>query len=73
MPLTATLYVVPSLGIGIQDLLPYGTPEQERAEVHGLIEHLGEGGGYILGPSHAIMADAPVENLVALLEAVRDQ
>jgi uroporphyrinogen decarboxylase len=60
-------------GIGIQDLLPHGTPEQVRAEVRRLIDVLGAGGGYILGPSHAIMADAPVENLVALIEAVRDQ
>ena len=60
-------------GIGIQDLLPHGTPEQVRAEVRRLIDVLGAGGGYILGPSHAIMADAPVENLVALVEAVRDQ
>lgn len=60
-------------GIGIQDLLPHGTPEQVRAEVQELIRDLGAGGGYILGPSHAIMADAPVENLVALVEAVQDQ
>jgi uroporphyrinogen decarboxylase len=60
-------------GIGIQDLLPRGTPAQVRAEVLALIADLGEGGGYILGPSHAIMADAPVENLVSLVEAVRDQ
>ena len=37
------------------------------------IEVLGADGGYILGPSHAIMADAPVENLVALIEAVQGQ
>ena len=60
-------------GIGIQDLLPHGTPEQVRAEVRRLIEEIDAGGGYILGPSHAIMADAPVENLVALIEAVREQ
>ena len=60
-------------GIGIQDLLPHGTPEQVRTEVRGLIDDLGAGGGYILGPSHSIMADAPVENLVALIEAVQEQ
>jgi len=60
-------------GIGIQDLLPHGTPSQVRTEVRGLIEDLGAGGGYILGPSHAIMADAPIENLVALIEAARNQ
>jgi uroporphyrinogen decarboxylase len=60
-------------GIGIQDLLPHGSPEQVREEVRRLIDELGAGGGYILGPSHAIMADAPIANLLALIEAVRDQ
>jgi len=60
-------------GIGIQELLPSGTPEQVKAEVHRAIAELGAGGGYILGAAHAVMADAPVENVVALIEAVREQ
>ena len=60
-------------GIGIQELLPHGTPDQVRFEVQRLSEHIGAGGGYILGPAHSVMADAPVENIVALIEAVREQ
>ncbi len=60
-------------GVGIQGLLPHGTPQQVKAEVRRLVREVGAGGGYILGPSHAIMADTPVENLVALIEAMREQ
>ena len=60
-------------GIGIQELLPHSTPHQIKVEVRRLIREIGAGGGYILGPSHAVMADAPVENLVALIEAVQEQ
>jgi uroporphyrinogen decarboxylase len=60
-------------GIGIQDLLPSGTPQQVKAEVRRMIEEVGRDGGYVLGAAHSIMADIPVENLVALVEAVREQ
>lgn len=32
------------------------------------IEVLGRNGGYILGPSHAIQAGTPVENVIALFD-----
>jgi len=60
-------------GIGIQELLPYGTPRQVKAEVRRLITEIGTDGGFILAPAHAVMADAPVENMVALIEAVQEQ
>lgn len=60
-------------GVGVQELLPHGAPQQVKVEVRRLIGEIGAGGGYILGPAHAVMADAPVENIVALVETVRDQ
>jgi len=60
-------------GVGIQDLLPHGTPKQVKAEVRRLIVEIGDGGGYILAPSHAVLADTPPENLMALIEAVHEQ
>jgi uroporphyrinogen decarboxylase len=60
-------------GIGIQDLLPSGTPQQIKAEIRRMIEEMGRDGGYILGAAHSVMADVPVENLVALIEAIREQ
>ncbi len=60
-------------GVSTQRLLPYGTPEQVKAEVGRLIREVGEDGGYILAPAHAVPRDAKPENLVALIEAVREQ
>lgn len=58
-------------GIGIQDLLPSGTPQQVKTEVRRMTEEVGRDGGYILGAAHSVMADVPVENLGALVEAGR--
>ncbi len=60
-------------GVGIQTLLPFGTPQQVRAEVRRLIREVGAGGGFILSPSHAVLSDTPVENLIALIAAVQEQ
>ncbi|MGD0111836.1 MAG: uroporphyrinogen decarboxylase family protein [Armatimonadota bacterium] len=60
-------------GISLQHLLPHGTPDQIRSEVKVLLSTLGEGGGYIASPSHAVTVDVPCENLVALIEVFQDQ
>ena len=59
-------------GISIQRTLPFGTPDDVRREVRERIEALAPGGGYIVGPSHNVQADTPVENVEALLEACKD-
>ena len=55
-------------GISVQHTLPFGTPEAVREEVRERIRVLGQGGGYILGPSHAIQAGTPPENIVAMFD-----
>ncbi|MFH1571090.1 MAG: uroporphyrinogen decarboxylase family protein [Gemmatimonadota bacterium] len=55
-------------GISVQTTLPCGTPEEVRREVRERIDVLGRGGGYILGPSHAIQAGTPPENILALFD-----
>ncbi|HCE45988.1 MAG TPA: hypothetical protein DET40_20780 [Lentisphaeria bacterium] len=55
-------------GISVQSTLPFGTPEQVRAEVLERIRVLGRDGGYILGPSHLIQAGTPPENVAALFD-----
>jgi uroporphyrinogen decarboxylase len=55
-------------GISVQSTLPFGTPEDVRAEVRERITVLGRGGGYILGPSHAIQAGTPPQNILALFD-----
>ncbi|MFH1085697.1 MAG: uroporphyrinogen decarboxylase family protein [Chloroflexota bacterium] len=60
-------------GISIQRTLPCGTPDEIRREVRDRIAALAPGGGYILGTAHNIQADAPVENVLALLAAYRQE
>ncbi|MBI4759970.1 MAG: uroporphyrinogen decarboxylase family protein [Chloroflexota bacterium] len=50
-------------------ILPFGTPQDVRAEVKRVIEILGEGGGYMLAPVHIIMPDVPPENILAMVDA----
>lgn len=57
--------------ISSQHTLPYGTPEAVRAEVRERIRVLGQGGGYICGPDHTVMADIPIENVLAMLDEAR--
>jgi len=60
-------------GISTQRLLPYGTPDQVRAEAKRMIAEVGKQGGFILAPAHAIPGDARPENIMALIQAVSDQ
>jgi uroporphyrinogen decarboxylase len=55
-------------GVSVQTTLPFGTPEDVRREVETLIDILGKSGGYILGPSHAIQAGTPAENILNMFE-----
>ena len=55
-------------GVSVQTTLPFGTPDDVRDEVETLITTLGRGGGYILGPSHAIQTGTPPENVAALFD-----
>lgn len=59
-------------GVSVQRTLPFGTAGEVRAEVCRLIDVLGRDGGYILGPSHAIQAGTPPENILALFDTARD-
>ena len=56
-------------GLGSQSILPFGTPAQIRAEVKRLVDEMGLGGGYILGPAKAVLEDTPAANFAAVLEA----
>ncbi|MFO8008516.1 MAG: uroporphyrinogen decarboxylase family protein [Candidatus Brocadiia bacterium] len=60
-------------GLGTQRLLPRGTPEEVRREVHRLCREMGRGGGYILAPAKPIMADVPTPNAAAAVEAFLGQ
>ncbi len=60
-------------GISTQRTLPYGTVPQVKDEVRRLLEAVGENGGYIASPAHAIPADAKPENIAAMIETLQAQ
>lgn len=55
-------------GINTQQILPYGTPEEVRAETRRIIDILGKDGGYVLNSVHNIQPEVPPENVVAMYE-----
>nr|MBP9016011.1 methyltransferase [Candidatus Atribacteria bacterium] len=59
-------------GVNTQKTLPFGTPEEVREEVRQLIETFKPGGGFVFATVHNIQANIPVENLLALFEAVNE-
>ncbi len=60
-------------GISVQRLLPHGTPDEVRDETKRLLRALGEGGGYIASPSHAVPGDVPAENIAAMIDVLKGQ
>lgn len=59
-------------GVDTQRTLPFGTPGEVRSEVKERIGILGKGGGLVFNTIHNVQARVPVENLLALYEAVRE-
>jgi len=57
--------------ISCQRTLPFGTPDEVRAEVRERVKVLGKGGGYICGPDHSIQKNMPPRNLAALWDEAR--
>ena len=57
-------------GMDNQQTLPFGTPEEVRAEVAYNLSTLGKDGtGYILAPCHNIQPNTSLENIVAMYDA----
>ena len=59
-------------GIDTQKILPAGTPAEIREHVLSECEILGEGGGFVFNAVHNIQANVPTENVVALMETLRE-
>lgn len=56
-------------GVDLQQVLCKGTQQQVADEVRRLIDILGHGGGYILGPGHTyIQIDAPTANILTMYD-----
>jgi uroporphyrinogen decarboxylase len=55
-----------------QRVLPFGTPDEVRAETRRRIDDLAPGGGFIFAPIHIIQAGVPPENIVAWWETLQE-
>jgi uroporphyrinogen decarboxylase len=55
-----------------QRTLPFGTPEDVRSEVLTRLRTLGRGGGLILGPTHHVQLDTPLDNFWAMVKSIRE-
>lgn len=58
--------------IDTQRVLPGGTPGEVKSEVKRVIETLGPGGGYMVSAVHTIIEEVPAENVIAMVDAVRE-
>jgi uroporphyrinogen decarboxylase len=57
--------------IDTQQVLPFGSVQDVKAEVERRISHLAPGGGFILAPVHNVQADVPPENLITMYRHAR--
>lgn len=58
-------------GVNTQKTLPFGTPEEVRREVLERCEIFAPGGGFVFDAIHNVVALTPIENAVAMFEAVK--
>ena len=59
-------------GVDTQRVLPFGTPEEVREQVLERLEIFSKGGGYIFNHIHCIQANTPIENIAAMVDAVKE-
>ncbi len=59
-------------GIDTQKTLPYASPEKIREEVLRLCDIFAKDGGFIFNTVHNIQANVPVENVIAMLNALKE-
>ncbi len=59
-------------GVDNQHTLPFGSPDEVRAQVRENLEMFRSARGYIVAPCHNIQPNTPTENIVAMYEAVHE-
>jgi hypothetical protein len=59
-------------GVDTQHVLPFGTPVQVREQVLERCEVFSGNGGFVFNTIHNIQAQTPVENVVAMIDAVHE-
>jgi hypothetical protein len=59
-------------GVDTQQVLPFGTPQDVRAQVLERCRIFSAGGGFVFNSVHNVQAGTPVENIVAMFDAVKE-
>lgn len=59
-------------GVDTQKMLPFGKPAEVRKQVLQNCEIFAKDGGFVFNTVHNIQANVPVENIVAMLEAIQE-
>ncbi len=59
-------------GVDTQKVLPFGTPAEVRAQVLERCGIFSKGGGFVFDAIHNVQARTPVENVVAMIDAVHE-
>ncbi|HSN74235.1 MAG TPA: uroporphyrinogen decarboxylase family protein [Anaerolineae bacterium] len=59
-------------GVDTQGVLPSGTPQEVKEDVRRNVAALAPGGGYVFNTIHNIQADVSAENVIAMVEALRE-
>ena len=59
-------------GVDTQKTLPFGKPEEVREQVLRTCEIFSKNGGFVFNAVHNIQANVPVENVIAMFEAVQE-
>jgi Uroporphyrinogen decarboxylase (URO-D) len=59
-------------GVDTQRTLPFGTPDEVRAEVRERLNIFGAGGGFVFNTTHNVQARVPIENVLAMYETVKE-
>ena len=59
-------------GVDTQKTLPFGTPEEVYRQVRERIEIFNKSGGFVFNSIHNIQSNVPLENILALFNAVQD-
>lgn len=60
-------------GVGVQSVLPHGTPDEVRAATRKTIATLGPENGFLVAPAHILDPAIPWENIEAFIETVKEQ
>ena len=59
-------------GVDTQHTLPFGTPQEVHDQVLQRLEIFSKNGGYVFNTIHNIQCNTPINNIIAMLDAVKE-